>query len=95
MKNCAGILIIALAVTASAETLRVPAAKRDIIRPTPPPSLLTEDVEGVVPRALRGGNPLEMLNPNAPGKYGTAAQSVILDPDTGKWKGIKLLQVDF
>jgi hypothetical protein len=52
-------------------------------------------VEGVVPRALRGGNPLQMLNPNAPAKYGRAEQSVIVDPDSGKWKGIKLFEIDF
>jgi hypothetical protein len=36
-----------------------------------------------------------MLNPYAPAKYGTAAQSVVLDPDTGKWKGIKLFEFLF
>lgn len=27
------------------------------------------EVTGVIPRAIRGGNPLEMLNPFAPAKY--------------------------
>ena len=31
-----------------------------------------------------------MLNPKAPAQYGTAGQHVILDPETGKWRGIKL-----
>jgi hypothetical protein len=44
---------------------------------------------------VAGGNPLQMLNPYAPAKYGTAAQSVVLDPDNAKWKGIKLLEADF
>jgi hypothetical protein len=36
-----------------------------------------------------------MLNPYAPAKYGTAEDSVILDPDTGKWRGIKLFTINF
>jgi len=35
----------------------------------------------VIPRAIRGGNPLQMLNPFAPAKYGTAEENVSLDPN--------------
>jgi hypothetical protein len=62
--------------------------------PTPPP-IRQDNVQGVVPRALRGGNPLQMFNPKAPAKYGTAAQSVVFDPETGKWRGIKLFEILF
>ena len=95
MKKYTGILMIALAATASAQTFQAPALKRNIHQPTPPPILHKEDVQGVIPRAVRGGNPLQMLNPFAPAKYGTAEQSVIIDPDTGKWKGIKLFEIIF
>ena len=61
----------------------------------PPPISNRAEMEGVLPRAFRGGNPLQMLNPKAPAKYGTAAQSVIIDPDTGKWNGIKLFEIFF
>jgi hypothetical protein len=94
MKRYAGILMIALAVTASAQTFRTPATKRGVTPPRPA-SVFNEDLKGAFPRAVRGGNPLQMLNPNAPAKYGTAEESVILDPDTGKWKGIKVLEIDF
>jgi hypothetical protein len=51
---------------------------------------------GVIPRAIRSGNPLQMLNPLAPTKYGTAEENVLLDPDRpGKWDGIKLLGISF
>jgi len=50
---------------------------------------------GVLPRAARGGNPFQMLNPKAPPQYGKAEDSVVLDPDTGKWKGIKLFTINF
>lgn len=61
---------------------------------TPPP-LEKEEVQGAIPRAVRGGNPLQMLNPKAPAIYGTAQQNVVVDPDTGKWKGIKLFEFWF
>ena len=53
-------------------------------------------VTGVIPRAIRRGNPLQMLNPLAPAKYGTAEENVVLNPDVpGKWDGIKLLGISF
>lgn len=95
MKKYAGILLIALAGTLSAQTFEAPAAKKTVKRPTPAPPVYRENVQGVVPRAVRGGNPLQMLNPKAPAKYGTAAQSVLIDPDTGKWRGIKFFEIVF
>jgi hypothetical protein len=62
--------------------------------PTPPP-LKKENTDGVLVRAARGGNPFQMLNPKAPPQYGRAEDSVVLDPDTGKWKGIKLFTINF
>ena len=53
-------------------------------------------VTGVIPRAIRSGNPLQMLNPFAPAKYGTAEENAVLDPDVpGRGDGIKLLSVSF
>jgi hypothetical protein len=53
-------------------------------------------VTGVIPRAVRSGNPLQILNPLAPAKYGTAEENVLLDRDVpGKWNGIKLLGISF
>jgi hypothetical protein len=60
---------------------------------TPPP-LKKENTEGVLVRASQG-NPLQMLNPKAPAKYGKAEDSVELDPETGKWRGIKLFTINF
>jgi hypothetical protein len=66
------------------------------VRPAPsPPPLRRENTEGVLARAARGGNPLQMLNPKAPAVYGRAEDNVFLDPETGKWKGIKLLTINF
>jgi hypothetical protein len=62
----------------------------------PPTTLTTRAVSGVVPRAIRGGNPLQMFNPFAPAKYGTAKESVSVDPDIpGKVNGIIFVSIPF
>jgi hypothetical protein len=70
--------------------------KRDNRLLKPPPVSNRTEMGGVLPRAFSaGGNPLQMLNPRAPAQYGTAAQAVSIDPDTGKWNGIKLFEIFF
>ena len=65
-------------------------------RPAPQaPPLKRENTEGSLARASRGGNPFQLLNPKAPAVYGRAEDNVFLDPDTGKWKGFKLLTINF
>ena len=64
-------------------------------RPSAPPPIRKDNTDGVLPRAARGGNPFQMLNPKAPPEYGKAEDSVVLDPETGKWKGIKLFTINF
>ena len=90
-------ILAALVTSASAQTFTAPIGPQKPVRAmaTPPPLLQRPEVQGVVPRAVRGGNPLQMLNPMAPAKYGTAAQSVVIDPETGKWKGIKFFEILF
>jgi hypothetical protein len=61
-----------------------------------PATLTTREVSGVISRATRGGNPLQMLNPFAPAKYGTANESVSIDPDVpGKVNGIIFVSIPF
>ena len=97
MKTLMIAMLVALAATASAQTFTAPIGKQPPVRAmaTPPPLLQRPQVQGVVARGVRGGNPLQMINPMAPAKYGTAAQSVVIDPETGKWKGIKLFEILF
>src|SRR2546423_8387188 len=65
-------------------------------RPSPSaPPLKKQDTEGVLPRAARGGNPLQMLNPKAPAGYGKSEDNVVLDNDTGKGEGIKIFSILF
>lgn len=89
-----GSILLALVASAGAQTLQAPIAKKK--RPAPAPPIYRKNVDGVIPRAFqRGGNPLQMVNPYAPAKYGTAEEHVVLDPETGKWKGIKLFTFNF
>lgn len=91
-------ILMTMAVAASAEppahTLRAP-VQRSAPRPSKTVPMAERDVQGVIPRALRGGNPLQMLNPNAPARYGTSEQSVAYNPFTGKYDQIKLLEIYF
>ena len=89
-------LLIAAAVTpVVAETFTAPIAPRARMRPAPPISKKPE-VDGVVPRAFRGGNPLQMFNPKAPRKYGTSLEAVSYDQDDpNKWRGIKFFEFRF
>jgi hypothetical protein len=91
------LMVLALVGAASAQSYRAPVGKQKPVRPTgvPPPISERGNVQGAIPRGVRGGNPLQLLNPKAPAQYGTAAQSVVLDPDTGKWRGIKLFEIFF
>jgi hypothetical protein len=92
------ILLLATTFTAGAapQTLQAPIRARTTKKPAPPPPIYRDTVQGVVPRAVRGGNPLQMLNPRAPAKYGTWVESTSFDPNIpGKWKGIKLFEFLF
>ena len=92
-------LLIAAAITpvvAETETLTAPVTHTKArTRPAPPISK-KRDVDGIVPRAIRGGNPLQMLNPRAPRKYGTSLEAVSYDQnDPNKWRGIKFFEFRF
>jgi hypothetical protein len=101
-----------VAITAFAQEFRAPIGPQKPVRamPTPPPMLQRPPVEGVIPRAFSDSrNPLQMLNPWAPPRYGTWVESTVFepgmptyrptnefDPNTpGKWRGIKLFEILF
>ena len=66
-------------------------------KPSPSPERITPSARGgVVFTAVRNGNPLQMLNPAAPARYGNAQEHVSYDPaEPGKPKGIKLFEWTF
>jgi hypothetical protein len=89
----------ALVTTAWAQEFRAPIGPQKPVRAmaTPPPLLQRPEVTGAVPRGFSDGrNPLQMLNPWAPPRYGTWVESTSFDPDhPGKWNGIKLFEILF
>ena len=94
-------LLIAAAVTpvvAESNTFTAPVTQQKH-HPKPAPPIYKRPVDGVIPRAVRGGNPLQMLNPLAPAKYGTSLDAVSLDLTDPyhpyKWKGIKFFEFRF
>jgi hypothetical protein len=52
-------------------------------------------LDGVIPRAIRAGNPLQLINPFAPPEYGSAFDNVTVDPQSGQANGIRLLGIKF
>ena len=91
-------LLIATTLAAMADprpVFRAPIQPRKHPKPAPAPPVYRENVQGVVPRAVRGGNPLQMLNPYAPAKYGTSEQSIAYNPLTEKYDQIKLFEFIF
>jgi len=99
MKTFTIAILAAVVATVSAQEYRAPIGPQKPVRAmaTPPPMLRRPAVEGVAPRAFQpGGNPLQMLNPWAPARYGTWVESTSFDPDhPGKWNGIKLFEIIF
>ena len=102
-----GFVVAAMTASASAQNFTTPAHTQQVQRKKAPPPISRRDVTGVIPRAIRGGNPLQMLNPRAPARYGTAAESVLYEASyprrnamndsnyPGKWRGIKFFTLLF
>ena len=79
-----------------AQTYTTPVAPGTVPPQKPVTPLPAREPGGVIPRAVRGGNPLQMLNPRAPARYGNAQEHVTVKPeDPGKWNGIKLFEIYF
>lgn len=100
MKTCliAALLIAAAVapVVAETETFTAPVTQTKQRHQTAPPISQKTVVDGVVMRAVRGGNPLQMLNPRAPRKYGTSLEAVsFVQEDPYKWRGIKFFEFRF
>lgn len=77
------ILALAAAGTAHAQSFSAPTTDRTrerVERRTPPP--VTRGEAGAIPRAVRGGNPIQILNPRAPQRYfGHPNDTVTYDQD--------------
>ncbi len=74
-----------------------PRAALPIVQPSPAaPPAEPAARGGVISTAIRHRNPLQMLNPRAPKKYGNSQQHITTDPhDPGKPTGISLFAWQF
>ena len=99
MKTLMIAILAVLGTTASAQEFRAPIGPQKPVRamPTPPPVSARPKAEGVLPKAFGPGrNPLQMLNPWAPARYGTWFENTSFDPNhPGKWQGIQLFEIVF
>lgn len=86
--------LVALTLTASAQTFTTTQKTKRQAKAAPPPPITTREPQGALQRGARGGNVLQMFNPKAPARFGTAADSLVYD-ETGKWRGIKLFEIVF
>jgi hypothetical protein len=108
------LLLLCLIATAASsvlgETYRAPIerTRQKSQRERPAPPVRRRDVDGVIPRGIRGGNFIQMFNPKAPAKYGTSQEAIVFvaapmnqvpaqngQTDPGKWKGIKFFVFQF
>lgn len=65
-------------------------------KPRPPSAAPIVPIEGAVQVAIRTGNPIQLINPAAPARYGNAQDHVSHDPkDPGKPKGVVLFAWSF
>ena len=112
MKTLMIAILAAVVTTVSAQEFRAPLGPQKPVRAmeTPPPVSERPRVEGAFPKAFgRGRNPLQMLNPWAPARYGIWVENTSFAPGAptnrtlnvvdrdypGKWKGIKLFEIVF
>jgi hypothetical protein len=65
-------------------------------KPRPPSAAPIVPTEGAVQMAIRTGQPIQLINPAAPARFGSGQQRVSHDPnDPGKPKGIVLFAWSF
>ena len=50
---------------------------------------------GIAVELLKTGNPLQLVNPAAPAKYGSAEDNVLRDPISGRVSGWKIFSIKF
>jgi hypothetical protein len=65
-------------------------------KPRPPAAAPIVPTEGAVQMAIRTGQPIQLINPVAPARFGSGQERVSHDPkDPGKPKGIVLFAWSF
>ena len=85
-----------LATTVLTTTTPTGEVRKTILESRLPAAAPIVPTEGVVQVAIRQGNPVQLINPVAPARYGNGQEHVMHDPnDPGKPKGISLFAWSF
>lgn len=63
--------------------------------PTPRPFGLRLQYDGVLPQLRRADNPLQLINPFAPARYGSGLENLVINPISGRPEGICLFAIRF
>ena len=85
-----------LSTTVLTTTTATGEVRTTILKPRVPAAAPLVPTEGVVQVAIRQGNPMQLVNPVAPARYGNGQEHVMHDPnDPGKPKGISLFAWSF
>jgi hypothetical protein len=85
-----------LSTTVLTTTTATGEVRTTILKPRVPAAAPLVPTEGVVQVAIRQGNPMQLINPVAPARYGNGQEHVMHDPDDpGKPKGISLFAWSF
>ena len=85
-----------LSTTVLTTTTATGEVRTTILKPRVPAAAPLVPTEGVVQVAIRQGNPIQLINPVAPARYGNGQEHVMHDPnDPGKPKGISLFAWNF
>jgi hypothetical protein len=109
MKTMMTVALISLATSASAQApgmdrnLDTHAARmeREKVALVQPEKTMTKIVgprvtySGILVQAIKADNPLQLLNPAAPEKYGNGEDSVTRDPKDGRVNGLKFFSIEF
>ena len=53
------------------------------------------ELDGIFVQAVKTDNPLELINPAAPERYGSAEENILRNPASGKVSGLKFLELRF
>ena len=78
-----------LSTTVTTTTTPTGRVETTLPKPKPPAAAPIVPIEGVVQAAIRHGQPVQMINPAAPARYGSGEEHAVHDPkDPGKPKGI-------
>lgn len=79
------------------QAVRQPCDRRQVEKSARPNQILGErfSYTGIAVQAIKADNRLQLLNPAAPAKYGSAEDNVTRDLRTGKVNGLKIFSIEF